>query len=97
MSEFAYTERDKKLFEELADEFVLDKKYALKYLRYCVDVIAECGFRDEQDSECVGDIIEDLTDMALRIQKEDWDYIRFSECPMSASGLNVAPMVEKEV
>lgn len=96
MNDYKYTERDKKLFEELADEFVLDQKYALKYLRYCVDIVVECGFKDEQDSECVGSVVEDLIDLALRIQKEDLQYIKFSECPMSASGINIMPMVEKE-
>jgi len=95
MNDYKYTESDVKLFDGLADEFVLDQRYALKYLRYCVDTVVECGFKDEQDSECVGSIVEDLIDLALRIQKEDLQYIKFSECPMSASGLGITPMVEK--
>lgn len=96
MEGYKYTEKEKKLFEELSSEgFVLDHRYALKYLRYACETAIEQGFDNEQDSETVSSIIEDLIDMARRIIEEDLEYIRFSECPMSASGMNIAPMIEK--
>ena len=91
-----YSETEKKYFDGLPDgDFVLDQRHALKYLRYCADMVVECGFKDEQDSECVGGIVEDIIDLALRITKENLDFVKFVECPMSASGLNIVPMVEK--
>lgn len=82
---------------DIEEGFVLSQGASLRYLKYLVEqefeqAIGALGI----DSESAGAFFEDVVAMAQTILDKDYDWVKFSECPMSASGIMIKQMVEKE-
>ena len=93
------TENDKKKFDYfmMDNGGVMDSVNAIKYLYYCAEISLEQGLNGESDHEAVGEIVKDLMEMAQEVSdKSDIDYWKITECPMSASNINIIPMKEME-
>ena len=81
---------------DLTVGFVLNSREAIKYLEECAYDYVKLVMNGELDSEGATEMLDDLRTMKLDIIKHDYEYIKFFECPMSASNINIVPMVEKE-
>ena len=81
---------------DLETGFVLNRKEALGYLDEVAQEQTTLVMNGESDSEGMTEILDDLRTMKQDIIKHDYEYIKFFECPMSASNINITPMVEKE-
>ena len=81
---------------DLERGFVLRYDEAMKYLHDCAVAHVEQIINGEEDIAGIEQIIDDLYTMRLDIQTHVYEYIKFVECPMSASNINIIPMVEKE-
>ena len=80
----------------LEDGFVLRYDEAVKFLDDIAIEHTMAVMRGEEDSEGMTEMLEDLHEMrneADNISKAE--YFKFIECPMSASNINMIPMVEK--
>lgn len=81
---------------DIYNGFVLRYDEAVKYLD---DVAVEhtmAVMRGEEDSEGMTEILEDLHEMRNEADNASKaEYFKFVECPMSASNINMIPMVEK--
>lgn len=77
---------------DITTGFVLNQRQALEYLKECA-----MGFYEESicSGEGCAEAVNDLAGMAYDISSEDWEWVRFYECPMSASGINVKEVVDK--
>ena len=80
---------------DLTVGFVLNQRQALEYLRECAGEACLLAMAGEMDSEDASEIIADLLLMAREVEKDDWEWVRFFECPMSASGINIKEVVDK--
>lgn len=81
---------------DLENGFVLRYDEAVKYLDDTAIEHTMAVMRGEEDSEGMTEILEDLHEMrneADNVSKAE--YFKFIECPMSASNINMIPMVEK--
>lgn len=81
---------------DLTAGFVLNRKEATKFLDEVAQEQTTMVMNGESDSEGMTEILDDLRTMKQDIIKHDYEYIKFFECPMSASNINIVPMVEKE-
>lgn len=81
---------------DLTAGFVLNRKEATKFLDEVAQEQTTMVMNGESDSEGMTEILDDLRTMKQDIVKHDYEYIKFVECPMSASNINIIPMVEKE-
>lgn len=79
----------------LEDGFVLSQKDAIEFLDNTAQQQTKMVMNGEADSECMDAILEDLYEMKRDIITHDSEYIKFFECPMSASNINIVEMVEK--
>ena len=80
----------------LEDGFVLRYDEAVKYLDETAIEHTMAVMRGEEDSEGMTEILEDLHEMRNEVDNvSKAEYFKFVECPMSASNINVIPMVEK--
>lgn len=81
---------------DLTGGFVLNNEQALEYLEAC----AKCFYKQavDIDGEEIGAIIDDIMTMAhaIKVEWAKYEWVLFSESPMSASGIMIKPMVEKE-
>lgn len=81
---------------DITKGFVLDNEQALEYL----EEVAKGFYRHavDIDGEEVGAIIDDIMTMAhtIKVEWREYEWVLFSESPMSASGINIKPMVERE-
>lgn len=81
---------------DITEGFVLNNAKALDYLEYC----AKNFYRQavDIDGDNIGVIIDDIMSMAhaVRVEWREYEWVKFSECPMSASGIMIKPMIEKE-
>ena len=84
-------------FDDLSLEegFVLPQKDAIEFLDDTAQQQTKMVMNGETDSECRDAILEDLYEMKRDIITHDSEYIKFFECPMSASNINIVEMVEK--
>lgn len=76
--------------------FVLSQGQALAYLKELAGEEWARATTGEDDIEDAKYIMDDLASMARLIYTGDWEWIRFAECPMSASGINIFQVVDKE-
>lgn len=81
---------------DISKGFVLDNEQALEYL----EEVAKGFYKQavDIDGEEIGAIIDDIMTMAhaIKVEWAKYEWVLFSESPMSASGINIKPMVEKE-
>ena len=83
---------------DLAEGFVLSQGASLRYLKYLVEQEFEQAIQTGAygiDSECAGAFFEDVVAMAQTILDKNWEWVKFSESPMSASGVMVKEMKEE--
>lgn len=83
---------------DLAEGFVLSQGASLRYLKYLVEQEFEQAIQKGAygiDSESAGKFFEDVVVMAQTIVDKDWEWIKFSESPMSASGIMIKEMKEE--
>ena len=83
---------------DLAEGFVLSQGASLRYLKYLVEQEFEQAIQKGAygiDSESAGKFFEDVVVMAQTIVDKDWEWIMFSESPMSASGITIKEMKEE--
>lgn len=81
---------------DIYNGFVLRYDEAVKYLDDIAVEHTMAVMRGEEDSDGMTEILKDLHEMrneADNISKAE--YFKFVECPMSASNINMIPMVEK--
>lgn len=76
--------------------FVLSQKQALEYLKELAGDVWEQATTGETDIEDAKCMLDDLASMARLIYTGDWEWVRFAECPMSASGINIFQVADKE-
>ena len=81
---------------DLERGFVLRDSEAVDYLTSVAVEHAKEVMAGNEGSEGMTEILDDLYTMKQDIMNHDYEYIKFVECPMSASNINIIPMVEKE-
>lgn len=79
----------------LEDGFVLSQKDAIEFLDDTAQQQTKMVMNGETGSECMDAILQDLYEMKRNIITHDSEYIKFFECPMSASNINIVEMVER--
>lgn len=86
-----------KKFEQLEIEngFSLDYYEAIAYLDWCAQEHTKQVMNGEEVSECMEAILEDLYEMKKEIIDKGYGTIEFTECPMSASNINIEPLIAK--
>ena len=83
---------------DLAEGFVLSQGASLRYLKYLVEQEFEQAIQKGAygiDSESAGAFFEDVVVMGQTIVDKDWEWVKFSESPMSASGIMIKEMKEE--
>lgn len=83
---------------DLAEGFVLSQGASLRYLKYLVEQEFEQAIQKGAygiDSESAGKFFEDVAVMGQTIVDKDWEWVKFSESPMSASGIMIKEMKEE--
>lgn len=81
---------------DLERGFVLRQNEAIDYLYNVAMEHTKQVMDGKEDSDGMTEILDDLYTMSKEIEKGDAEYIKLVECPMSASNINIIPMVEKE-
>lgn len=86
-----------KKFEQLEIEngFVLEYYEAIAYLDWCAQEHTKQVMKGGESSECIEAILEDLYEMKKEIIDNGYGAIEFIECPMSASNINIEPLIAK--
>lgn len=82
----------------LAEGFVLSQGASLRYLKYLVEQEFEQAIQKGAygiDSESAGKFFEDVVVMGQIIVDKDWEWVKFSECAPSASGIMIKEMKEE--
>lgn len=81
---------------DIYNGFVLRYDEAVKYLDDIAVEHTMAVMRGEEDSDGMTEILEDLHEMRNEADNmSKAEYFKFVECPMSASNINMIPMVEK--
>ncbi len=84
---------------DLNEGFVLSQYHAIKFLEWSVAQEFEQAMQKGAygiDSESAGKFMEDVVVMAQEILDKDWEWVKFDECPMSASEMTIKEMGEKK-
>ena len=86
-----------KKFEQLEIEngFTLEYCEAIAYLDWCAQEHTKQVMKGEEGAECIEAILEDLYEMKKEIIDKGYGTIEFIECPMSASNINIEPLIYK--
>lgn len=79
------------------DDIILNQHDAVDYLEDIAKQHTEEVMAGIEDSEGMTELLEDLYTMKYFIAMHDYEFYKISEHPMSASGLIITPMVEKEL
>ena len=75
--------------------FVLDQTDALNYLDYVARQHTEQILIGEEDHEGMTEIMDDICTMKKDILEHNYEYVKFVECQMSASQIDIVPMIEE--
>lgn len=82
---------------DLNEGFVLSQYHAIKFLEWCVAQEFEQAMQKNGiDTTNAGAFMEDATAMAQEILDRDWEWVKFTASPMSASEMTIKGMIEKE-
>ena len=86
-----------KIFDKLGIEngFVLEYYEAIAYLEWCAQEHTKQVMNGEEGSECIEAILEDLYEMKQEIVDNGYGVVSFNECPASASGISIEPLIPK--
>ena len=87
-----------KMFEKLEIEngFVLEYYEAIAYLDWCAQEHTKQVMKGEEGSGCMEDILEDLYEMKQEITDKNYRVVEFTDCPASASGISIEPLIAKK-
>lgn len=81
---------------DLDASVVLNQHNALGYLRWAANEYLRQAFEDVQDYEVSVEQLKDVFEMYKEIKDEDYHWVKFDSCPMSASNIMITEMVEGE-
>lgn len=83
---------------DLDEGFVLSQKQAIEFLQHNASEVTRQAMYDgyELDYENASEILKDLICMGWEIIREDWTWVKFMRQDMSASGIMIKQMIEKE-
>ena len=86
-----------KIFDKLEIEngFTLEYYEAIAYLEWCAQEHTKQVMNGEEVSECMEAILEDLYEMKQEIVDNGYGVVSFNECPASASGISIEPLIPK--
>ena len=86
-----------KIFEKLEIEngFTLEYYEAVAYLEWCAQEHTKQVMNGAVGSESIEAILEDLYEMKKEIADKGYGVVKFIECPASASGINIIPLIPK--
>ena len=86
-----------KRFEQLEIEngFTLEYYEAIAYLEWCAQEHTKQVMKGEEGSGYIEDVLEDLYEMKQEIVDKGYGVVEFIECPASASGINIIPLIPK--
>ena len=86
-----------KIFEKLEIEngFTLEYYEAIAYLEWCAQEHTKQVMNGAVGSESIEAILEDLYEMKQEIVDKGYGVVKFIECPASASGINIIPLIPK--
>ena len=86
-----------KMFEKLEIEngFVLEYYEAIAYLDWCAQEHTKQVMNGANGSEYIEAILKDLYEMKKEIIDKGYGVVEFIECPASASGINIQPLIPK--
>ena len=76
--------------------FTLNQVEALNYLDYVARQHLEQILIGEEDNEGTTEYVEDIMEMKRDITKHDHEFVKFVSSPMSASQLDIIPMIEEQ-
>lgn len=76
--------------------FTLDQVNALNYLDYVARQHLEQILIGEEDNEGTTEYVEDIMEMKRDITKHDYEFVKFVSSPMSASQIDIIPMIEEQ-
>lgn len=76
--------------------FTLNQVEALNYLDYVARQHLEQILIGEEDNEGTTEYIEDIMEMKRDIVKHDYEFVKFVSSSMSASQLDIIPMIEEQ-
>ena len=86
-----------KIFDKLEIEngFTLEYYEAIAYLDWCAQEHVKQVMNGEEGSGCMEAILEDLYEMKKEIVDKGYGVVEFIECPASASGISIQPLIPK--
>ena len=86
-----------KIFDKLEIEngFVLEYYEAIAYLEWCAQEHTKQVMNGVEGSGYIEDVLEDLYEMKQEIVDKGYGVVEFIECPASASGISIQPLIPK--
>ena len=86
-----------KIFDKLEIEngFTLEYYEAIAYLEWCALEHTKQVMKGEEGSGYIEDVLEDLYEMKQEIVDKGYGVVEFIECPASASGISIEPLIPK--
>ena len=86
-----------KIFDKLEIEngFTLEYYEAIAYLEWCAQEHTKQVMNGAVGSESIEAILEDLYEMKKEIVDKGYGVVSFNECPASASGISIEPLIPK--
>ena len=80
---------------EIENGFALEYYDAIEYLNWCAQEHTKQVMNGDGGSECIEAILEDLYEMKQEIIDKGYGVVDFTECPASASGISIKPLIPK--
>ena len=86
-----------KIFDKLEIEngFTLEYYEAIAYLEWCAQEHTKQVMNGEEGSGYIEDVLEDLYEMKQEIVDKGYGVVKINECPASASGISIQPLIPK--
>lgn len=81
---------------EIENGFVLEYYDAVEYLNWCAQEHVKQVMNGANGSENIEAILKDLYEMKQEIIDKGYGVVEFIESPMSASNINIEPLVAKK-
>lgn len=87
-----------KEFEQLniEDGFVLHPTKAMRYLDYVAQQYVDQVLADEEDYTGMTSLFGDIVEMKRDIAIHDYEFVKFVQCDVSASKIDIVPMIEAQ-
>lgn len=84
-------------FEQLEIEsgFVLSQVEAINYLDWLARTHADQIMQGDEVIENITELFNDLKEMKDDILKHNWEWVKFNDCPASASGIDIRNLIQE--